>query len=140
MMVLVDTSVWSLALRRSGKGLGPEQEQLRRELGELIREGRVRLIGSIRQEILSGIREEAQFRTLRMRLRAFPDEPLTTADYEGAAEADNECRHSGISGSAVDFLICAVAMRRTWAIFTTDRDFDRYRKHLAIRIHSRRLT
>ena len=140
MMVLVDTSIWSLALRRNGKGLGPEQEQFRQELGELIREGRVRLIGPVRQEILSGIREEAQFRRLRTRLRAFPDEPLTTEDYEEAAEANNKCRYSGISGSAVDFLICAVGMRRSWAIFTTDRDFDRYRRHLAIRIHARQLT
>lgn len=140
MMVLVDTSIWSVALRRDGKGLALAQEQLRQELGELIREGRVRLIGPIRQEILSGIRDEGQFRTLRTRLRAFPDELLTTEDYEEASEANNKCRRSGISGSAVDFLICAVAMRRSWAIFTTDRDFDRYSRRLTLQSHARRLT
>ena len=66
MNVLVDTSVWSLALRRN-KPRGTAEE---RELTELIREGRVAIIGPIRQELLSGVKTLAQFRTLRDRLRA----------------------------------------------------------------------
>jgi predicted nucleic acid-binding protein len=140
MMVVVDTPIWSLALRRTPSHLKPEQERLKRELAELIREGRARMLGPIRQEILSGIREETQFRRLREYLRAFEDEPLTTADYEGAAHANNQCRRAGVAGSAIDFLICALAMRRGWAIFTSDRDFTRYTKHLSIRLHTLRAT
>lgn len=43
----------------------------------LIRRGHIVLIGPIRQELLSGIRKEQVFETLRSRLRAFPDEALT---------------------------------------------------------------
>jgi predicted nucleic acid-binding protein len=115
-MVLVDTPVWSLALRRRQKHLSAEQRQLTQALAELIREGRVQMLGPIRQELLSGIREEAQFRKLRDYLRAFPEHPLEAADYEEAAHMNNRCRAR--AGSVVDFLICADAHRRGWTIFT----------------------
>lgn len=138
MMVFVDTPIWSLALRRTPSDLSADQKALRRELAELIGEGRARLLGPIRQEILSGIKEEAQFQRLREHLRAFPDEPLATEDYEEAARSNNQCRRAGIAGSAIDFLTCAAAMRRKWAIFTTDRDFRRYAKPLSLRLHKPR--
>src|SRR5271165_4163682 len=56
MMVLVDTPIWSLALRRAHHDLAPVQEQQVRILQELISEGRVQLLGVVRQELLSGIR------------------------------------------------------------------------------------
>lgn len=107
-------------------------------LASLVRDGNAVLIGPIRQELLSGIREQVVFERLREALRAFPDEPLATDDFEEAARASNVCRSSGIAGSAVDFLICAVALRRKLAIFTLDRDFDQYAKHLPLRIHEPR--
>ena len=51
MNVIVDTSVWSLALRRTPARTSAEAA----ELAELIREGRVAMIGAVRQEILSGV-------------------------------------------------------------------------------------
>jgi hypothetical protein len=72
MMVLVDTPVWSLALRRKPEQLSPRERQLTETLAELVRAGRVQLLGPVRQELLSGIREEAQVRKLRDYLRAFP--------------------------------------------------------------------
>ena len=136
MMVLVDTPVWSLALRRRPEHLGAQEQQLTQALAELIREGRVQMLGPIRQELLSGIREEAQFRKLRDYLRAFQESPLEVADYEEAAHMNNRCRTRGIAGSAVDFLICAAAQRRGWAILTTDRDFQNYALALPLRLHS----
>ncbi len=135
MMVLVDTPIWSLALRRGAKGLRHEQEILRGELAELIREGRAQMMGPIRQELLSGIREQAQYSRLREHLRAFDDAKLVVDDYEEAARANNQCRATGISGSAIDFLICAVAIQRGWQIFTTDKDFSRYAQHLPIQLY-----
>lgn len=96
------------------------------------------MIGPIRQELLSGLREEAQYHRLKERLRAFPDEPLTVQDYELAARFGNQCRAAGIAGSAADFLICAVAAARNWPIFTTDKDFQQYAKALPIRLHAPR--
>ncbi|HSZ64287.1 MAG TPA: PIN domain-containing protein [Terriglobales bacterium] len=135
MMVLVDTPVWSLALRRRPGTLSPQDQHLTQALAELIREGRVQMLGPIRQELLSGLREEAQFHRLRDDLRAFPENPLELADYEEAAQMNNRCRSKGIAGSAVDFLICAAAHRRTWAIFSTDQDFQNYASVLTLRLH-----
>jgi predicted nucleic acid-binding protein len=104
-------------------------------LRELIQDGRARLIGPIRQELLSGIRETAQFERLRDQLRAFPDEALSMQDYEQAAHWSNECRRRGIAGSGVDFLICAVAVERGWQVFTTDSDFGGYAKILPLQFH-----
>jgi predicted nucleic acid-binding protein len=124
--VLVDTSVWSLALRRTSGALSPGEARERRKLAALIEENLVEIIGPIRQELLSGFREETQFRQLRDHLRLFADAPLETEDFEEAAHIHNQCRAAGIAGSAVDYLVCAVAARRKWQIFTLDRDFERY--------------
>ena len=138
MNVLVDTSVWSLALRRSARNLNPKEKAIVAELGELINEGRARLIGLVRQELLSGIRTAEQFERLREALSAFEDETLDTVDYVAAAEYGNACRSRGVSVSLADMLICAVAQARGWTIFTTDPDFDRYAQVLRVTLHTPR--
>ena len=134
MNVLVDTSVWSLALRRPVSQATAEGA----ELVELIKEGRVTMIGAIRQEILSGIRAQEQFRKLRDRLRAFPDAKLDESDYEEAATCFNRCRAKGVQGSNTDFLMCAVSLRRGLAILTTDKDFDAFARVLGLELHEPR--
>jgi len=131
MKVLVDTSIWSLALRRGSDSASRPV----RELRGLIADNRVQMIGPIRQEILSGVRDEAQFKELEVHLKAFPDLPVTSEDYVLAARFFNLCRGKGIQGSNTDFLICAVAVRRRLAIFTTDKDFALYAKHVPIVLH-----
>jgi hypothetical protein len=61
---------------------------------------------------------------------------LDASDYEEAARATNQCRGSGIAGSPIDLLMCAVALRYGWQIFTTDRDFVQYRTVLNIQLYS----
>jgi predicted nucleic acid-binding protein len=138
MNVLVDTSVWSLALRRRAQNLNPAERSLVYELEELIREGRVRLLGFIRQELLSGVKTSAQFEKLRATLRAFPDEPVYTADHEAAAATSNSCRARGLTASLVDILICAIALDRNLLIFTTDPDFRTYTRVLPLKLHTPR--
>ena len=138
MNVLVDTSVWSLALRRRGESLRGSEKALVAELTELIREGRVRVIGVVRQELLSGIKSAEQYEKLRVYLRAFPDEVVETPDYEEAAAAGNRCRAKGVGVSIVDILLCAVAMKRKWSIFTTDPDFSNYSKVIPLATHTPR--
>jgi predicted nucleic acid-binding protein len=135
MNVLVDTSVWSLALRRKAGDLNARERRLSAALAELIREGRAQIVGVIRQELLSGIREAEKFEKLRDYLRAFDEPLLEIADYEAAADAHNRCRSRGIAGSAIDFLICAVVLRREWQVFTADSDFEAYSKVLAVRLY-----
>jgi predicted nucleic acid-binding protein len=135
MNLLVDTPVWSLALRRKHADLSPREDRVTQALAEVIRDGRAQLVGVVRQELLSGIREEERFRKLRDYLRAFDDPPLETGDHEQAAQMHNRCRARGIAGSAIDFLICAMASRRNWQIFTTDQDFERYGRVLGLKMY-----
>lgn len=138
MNTLVDTSLWSLALRRKTQDLSSGEKHLVAELAELIKEGRARILGVVRQELLSGIKVPEQYEKLRVTLRAFPDEPLDTPDYEAAAKASNQCRSKGIAVSPVDALICAVGSQRDWPIFTTDPDFRSYSSLLPIELHTPR--
>jgi len=131
MKIIVDTSVWSLALRRD-KEDSPAQVQ---ELRQIIHSHRVQMIGPIRQEILSGIRSESQFKKLRKHLESFPDLPILTEDYITAVQFFNHCRSKGIQGSNTDFLICAVAVRNKFSIYTTDKDFDLFSKYIQIVLH-----
>lgn len=133
MNVLVDTSVWSLAFRRSKENEHPAASLLK----GLITDGRAALFGPIRQEILSGVKTQKQFDSLRSDLRAFPDIVLATDDYEEAARFYNLCRAKGIQGSNTDFLICATASRRQMPILTTDKDFYQFAKILPIDIHTK---
>ena len=129
MNVLVDSSVWSLALRRNTTN---DAIVIVNVLRDLIADGRVVLLGAIRQEVLSGVRYKEQFVRLQEYLRAFPDLELTTEDYELAAEFFNTCRTKGVQGSNTDFLLCAVAHRRGYSIFTTDKDFENFRSHIPV--------
>ena len=131
MNVLVDTSIWSLALRRSKVIVNVEMIELRR----LIDDFEAAIIGPIRQELLYGIRDIKQFVFLRERLAAFPDLALKTADFEQAASYFNHCRVKGVQGSNTDFLICAVSSSRKMPIFTTDGDFAQFAKLLPIKLH-----
>lgn len=94
------------------------------------------MIGPIRQEILSGIRERGQYELVRDKLRRFIDLPISSEDYEEAATYYNRCRSKGIQGSSIDLLLCAIAARHDLALFTDDRDFESYRKVLPIRLYS----
>ncbi len=135
MNVLVDTSVWSLALRRRGKDLNPAERAAVAELTNLIKEGRAKIIGLVRQELLSGIKATGQYEKLRAVLRSFPEEPVSTDDYEAAAKAGNDCRARGVAVSVSDMLICAIAAGRDWSVFTADPDFNSYAKVLLFKLH-----
>jgi|SRR5882672_4069242 len=129
MSVLVDTPIWSMLFRRKGAP-NPELGRLR----ELVESGQAQIIGAVRQEVLSGMRNAEQFARVRDGLRAFPDVPLREADFERAAEFFNHCRAKGVQGSNTDFLICAVAELNGLQIFTTDKDFPQFAQHLPIEL------
>lgn len=131
MKVIVDTSVWSLALRRS-KDVENEYVE---ELEELIKEVRAQLIGPVRQELLNGIKSEKQYKVLKKHLRAFNDLAIETEDYELAAEYFNTARKNGIQGSNTDFLLCAISTRRRMPIYTTDNDFINFQSVIPIELH-----
>jgi len=139
MKVLVDTSVWSVALRRpKNSETSADQQATVNALADLVRDGRAVLMGAIRQELLSGIKTPSQFDLLRDSLVAFDDLALPMYVYESAAQAFNTCRANGVQGSNTDFLICAASIHHQLPILTLDRDFLMYRRWLPIRLYEYR--
>lgn len=133
MRVLIDTSVWSIVFRRPER---PENAVILERVRTLIRTGLAAMMGPVRQELLSGIKDRAQFDRTRDELRGFVDIGITVDDYETAASLCNACRGKGIQGSPIDFLICAIAIRHDFPIFTTDADFTHYAKVLPITLYA----
>ena len=127
---IADTSVWSQFLRRSSEIDSEVKDQLK----EGIRYGRVQMLGIIRQECLWGIKDVSQWRKLRDILDGFPDLNSTTDDHILASEFFNTCRRKGIQGGAADFLICAQSHRLGIPILTLDKDFHHYSKVLPIKL------
>jgi predicted nucleic acid-binding protein len=126
MRVLVDTCIWSLALRRREKGsLSADEVSLIARLTESIQEGNVVMIGPIRQEVLSGIKDESQFEKTERLLAPFPDEELGSDFYVEAARLFNLCRRHGVQCGPVDMLICSVAVRKRCMILTSDEGLTR---------------
>jgi hypothetical protein len=101
-----------------------------------IERGSVKILGIVRQELLSGIKTKQQFENLREILDAFPDVEIAPGDNIEAAKLGNACLAKGVAPSVVDMLLCAVANRQGWEIFTTDPDFERYSRILALRLYS----
>lgn len=134
MRVLVDTPIWSLALRRKRGDLGRKEKALLLAFQDLIHSGSVVLIGPVRQEVLSGIENQVAFERIRDELSEFRNELLDETDDEEAARCFNHLVARGIAGSAIDCLLCAVGLNRRIPLFTLDRDFVRYRKVVPIEL------
>ena len=106
MNALVDTSVWSLALRRRARDLSAAERPLVVELAELVNEGRARIVGLVRQELLSGIKSPAQYEELRLALLV-PLKAVRMADeaaqgLEGAVDVDPQAAHGAGRGRGRD--------------------------------------
>ncbi len=95
------------------------------QLTEAIQDRRAAIIGPIRQEILSGIRNRAQFAKTEGTLDPFRDEEIAGADYVEAARLYNLCQDHGVQCGPVDILLCAVAIRKHYGILTHDQGLKR---------------
>ena len=127
MMVLVDTSVWSHALRESGH---PVVDALRKNI-EL---GRVALLGIILQEILQGIRLDRDARVIAKKLEPFPMLQLSREDHAAAADLHRKCIRRGVTVATVDCHIASAAMRYGCAVLTTDGVFEHVARVASLRL------
>ncbi len=130
MKTLVDTSIWSYAFRSKK----PEFQSHVDRLIEIISNNNIVIIGAIKQEILSGYSDMNHFNKLEKKMTAFENITTIDEDYIQAANFSNQCRINGVQGSPFDFLICAVAYRLKVKIFTADKDFLHYQKHIPIEL------
>jgi predicted nucleic acid-binding protein len=129
--VIVDTSVWSLALRRTPSELTLPTQKLTR----LIQEGEsIFLLGVILQELLQGLRSRKDFNHLLDKLSPFPIIEPRREDYVEAARLRNQCSAKGIQAGTIDFLIAAICIQYGCLLFTTDRDFDSIARHSALKL------
>ena len=120
MKVLVDTSVWSLALRRKAPSAQPEVVLLEKIIGE---EHHIFLTGVILMEILQGFRELHQFEKIHGYLEAFPILDLNRNGYANAALLQAKCRKQGVQSATVDSLIAQTAIEHDCHLLTADQDF-----------------
>ena len=121
MRVLVDTSVWSLALRRKG----PAHRSVEK-LASLLKEDEdVVLTGSILQEILHAFRSESLFGRVARHLEPFPLLEMERADFVAAASLHRTCASSGVNVSTVDCQIATAAIRHDCFLLCADKDFER---------------
>jgi predicted nucleic acid-binding protein len=132
LITLVDTSVWSLALRRRKAALSSREAGYVSAWRILLANQEAALIGIVRQEILSGIKDAVVFDRLRLRLNDMPHLTVSVAEHDLAAQFLSQCRTRGIAASAVDMLICAVSALAEVPILTADKDFSRYARALPI--------
>ena len=136
-MILVDTSVWSLAFRRRrSESNEPSEARVLRELIEADEE--IALPGIVLQELLSGIREKAQFERMEEIFAGFPLILATQQTHIEAARIANACRSKGIATSAVDCLIAAMAIEHNAQLLTSDRDFAYMADHCAVTLFENR--
>lgn len=134
-MVIIDSSAWSIAFRRTKPLTDPREIAVAKVAYELVDRDSACMIGLIRQEVLSGIPTQKLFENLCDYLSIIEDSLVLPQDYIVAAQFFNLCRSKGIQGSHIDLLLCAVASRLDYPILATDHDFLHYAQLLPIRLH-----
>lgn len=131
MRFLVDTSVWSLALRRRRPVSHPAVDKLKilLEAGE-----DVCLMGVILTEVLQGFRAKGQSVALKKALEPFPLLEMDREGYVEAADIRNECAARGVQVSTIDGIIAASAIRHRAHLLTADNDFVRMSKITSLKL------
>ena len=120
-MLFVDTSVWSLALRRDAPPEGPQVRRLREALsgGEA-----VHTTGIVLQELLQGYRGPRAGAPIVERFAALPLIVPARDDHIDAAALRNTCRRHGMQVGTIDALLAQLCIRHDLVMLTTDRDFS----------------
>jgi len=130
--VLVDTSVWSLALRRTATKEPLHASVVR--LDAILGKADVALVGVVLQETLQGFRDDRTFRKVEKALRSFPLLPLSRDDHASAARLHRICAAAGVAASTTDCLIASAAIAHKCALLTADNDFECITRHSALRL------
>jgi len=133
MKFVVDTSVWSAALRRR-RTVQPEPVGAR--LLRSLVEDNVPLVlpGIVMQELLSGVRGTRQFERLQAALSPFTTIYASQAHHVLAAQLCNTCRSSGVATTPTDVLIAATAILEDAVLLTSDQDFVRIAEYSDLQV------
>lgn len=135
MTLLVDTSVWSLALRRDATSSEPEVQQLK---DALLGADVVVTTGLVLQELLQGFSGPKASAQIIERFAALPLLQPDRGDHVSAAELRNTCRRAGIQIGTIDALLAQLCIRHELTLLSTDNDFKLASKHCVLRVWSPR--
>jgi predicted nucleic acid-binding protein len=117
---LVDTSVWSLALRRDSPPAIAKLDELKRALHA----GMVVSTGLVLQELLQGFSRPKAHKLIVEQFRSLPLIVPDREDHIGAAELRTRCRRRGVQVGTIDVLLAQLCIRHELQMLTTDRDFQ----------------
>lgn len=135
MTLLVDTSVWSLALRRDGAVSEPAVLALH---DALVGAELVVTTGLVLQELLQGFSGPKARESLIERFSALPLVQPDRDDHVAAAELRNRCRRAGVQLGTIDALLVQLCVRHDLTLLSTDLDFRHAAKHCPLRLWSQR--
>ena len=131
MTILVDTSVWSLALRRDTEATEPEVQALKDALqGDEV----VVTTGLVLQELLQGFSGAKAQAQIVQRFAALPLIQPDREDHIAAADIRNACRRAGIQIGTIDAVLAQLCIRHELTLLTTDKDFTHASKHCALQV------
>jgi predicted nucleic acid-binding protein len=130
-VLLVDTSVWSLALRRDASASEPEVDQLK---DALMGADVVVTTGLVLQELLQGFSGPKSRAQIIERFASLPLLQPDREDHVAAAEVRNTCRRAGIQIGTIDALIAQLCIRHDLTLLSTDNDFKLAAPHCRLRV------
>ena len=133
MTLFVDTSVWSLALRRDST---PEGRAVVRLRGALTHGEPIHTTGVVLQELLQGYRGPRARAAIVDRFAALPLIAPTRGDHVDAAELRNRCRREGVRVGTIDALLAQLCIRYELVMLSTDGDFDRIARRSSLQLWS----
>ena len=131
MSLFVDTSIWSLALRRDSPAPGAEVKALIQALesGETLL-----TTGLVLQELLQGFAGPKSRDQLLDRFSAIPLLVPDRDDHIQAAELRNRCRRRGVQAGTIDALLAQLCIRHDLTMLTADEDFKHIAEHSTLRL------
>jgi predicted nucleic acid-binding protein len=131
--LLVDTSVWSLALRRDADASEPAVHALK---DALMGADVVVTTGLVLQELLQGFSGPKARVQIIERFAALPLLQPDREDHVAAAELRNTCRRAGVQIGTIDALLAQLCIRHELTLLSTDKDFAHAARHCALRLWS----
>lgn len=131
MTLLIDTSVWSLALRHDAEATEPEVHHLK---DALLGAEVVVTTGLVLQELLQGFSDPKAQAQIIERFAALPLLQPDRDDHISAAALRNACRKAGVQMGTIDALLAQLCVRHELTLLTTDKDFTHAAKHCALRV------
>lgn len=131
MAFFVDTTVWSLALRRDVVVDVPEVRVLKEALTE---GGQIVTTGLVLQELLQGFIGPKAKADIIDRFATIPLIAPDRADHIAAAELRNTCRRVGVQVGTVDAIIAQLCTRHKLSLLSTDNDFKNMARHTDLRV------